>query len=188
MLWVVSPRLSADQPIAIGGAGFAGLILLLHFGLFHLLALAWRRKGVARSADPCVFRFWPRRLPISGASRWNRAYRRVSFDFFFHPAVIRFGTVVGTLLAFIVSGLFHELVISFPSHGGYGGPTAYFVIQGLGLLLERRAFCRGLMQRQPLLGWLYTLTFVLGPIGLLFPAPFLTHVIVPFLEMMRCIN
>ncbi len=187
MLWAVVPYLPTDQPIVIGGVGFAGLIVLLHFGVFHLLALAWRRNGVA--VQPIMrFPFLATTLADFWGQRWNRAYRRVSFDYFFCPAVVRFGAAGGTLLAFFVSGLFHELVISFPADGGYGGPTAYFFIQGLGLLLERRAFCRGLMQRHPLLGWLYTLAFVLGPIGLLFPAAFLTRVIVPFLEVTRCLN
>ena len=114
--------------------------------------------------------------------RWNRAYRRVSFEYFFRPSVRWFGPALGTLFAFTASGLIHESVISWPAGAGYGGPTAYFAIQGLAVLLERATPLRRLL-RNPLCGWLYTALFVIGPAGLLFHAPFLTRVIVPFLEM-----
>jgi alginate O-acetyltransferase complex protein AlgI len=182
LLWGVIPQLHAFPAVAIGGLGFAGLILFLHFGLFHLLALAWRRAGVG--VEPIMH------MPLLATSladfwgqRWNRAYRRVSYDWFFRPAVNRFGLVSGTLVAFFASGIIHDLVVSVPAGAGYGGPTAYFVIQGLGLLLERAAAWRRLTSRFPVCGWLYTLVFLIGPVGLLFHDPFLTRVIVPFLEM-----
>ncbi|MGE5191312.1 MAG: MBOAT family protein [Deltaproteobacteria bacterium] len=181
-LWVLIPHLPAAQPVSTGGLGFAGMLLFLHFGLFHLLALAWRRNGIA--VEPIMH------LPLLATSladfwgrRWNRAYRQVSFDYFFRPAVSRFGVVVGTLIAFFASGLIHELVISFPAGAGYGGPTVYFVIQGLGLLFERSAAWRRLTRRYPFCGWLCTLVFLIGPVGLLFHEAFLTRVIAPFLEV-----
>jgi alginate O-acetyltransferase complex protein AlgI len=182
VLWGLIPRLHGVPPVVIGGLGFAGLIVLLHFGLFHLLALAWRSSGVG--VEPIM------RLPLLATSladfwgqRWNRAYRRVSYDCFFRPAVSRFGPAAGTMIAFLASGLIHDLVISFPAGAGYGGPTAYFVIQGLGLLLERTPAWRRLTSRFPVCGWFYTLVFLIGPVGLLFHKPFLTRVIVPFLEV-----
>jgi alginate O-acetyltransferase complex protein AlgI len=181
-LWGLIRLLPADRPIVIGGAGFAGLLLLLHFGLFHLLALAWRQKGIA--VEPVMRRpLLARSLADFWGQRWNRAYRRVSFDYFFRPAISRFGMSAGTLVAFFASGLIHELVISVPAGAGYGGPTAYFIIQGLGLLLERTVVCRRVTHSFPLCGWLYTLAFVLGPLPLLFHEAFLIRVIVPFLEV-----
>jgi hypothetical protein len=182
VLWGLIPRLDVDQPIVIGGLGFAGIILFLHFGLFHLLALAWRQNGVGVS--PIMN--WPilaTSLSDFWGRRWNRAYRRVSLDWFFRPAVNRFGIVVGTLAAFLASGVIHDLVISVPAGAGYGGPTAYFFIQGLGLLLERTAVCRRFAQHHPIVGRLYTVLFLVGPVALLFHRPFLTQVIVPFLEV-----
>jgi hypothetical protein len=182
VLWGLIHRLPANQPIVIGGCGFAGLILFLHFGLFHLLALTWQRHGVG--VQPIMhFPLLAVSLADFWGRRWNRAYRRVSFDWFFRPAVSRFGVIAGTLIAFIASGVIHEIVISFPARAGYGGPTAYFFIQGLGLLLERIPPWRRLTQRFPVVGWLATLLFVLGPVGLLFHEPFLTRVIVPFMDV-----
>lgn len=181
VLWGGIRWLPADRPALIGAAGFAGIILLLHFGLFHLLALAWRRAGAL--VQPIMDRpFAATSLADFWGRRWNRAYRRVSFEYFFHPFVRWFGPSIGTLLAFVASGLIHESVISFPAGAGYGGPTVYFAIQGLALLLERTEPVRRIM-RNPHCGWFYTAVFVLGPAGLLFHVPFLTRVIAPFLEL-----
>jgi len=180
IVWGCVRHLPPDRPALIGAVGFAGIILLLHFGLFHLLALAWRRAGTAVQPimdrpyfATCLADFWGR--------RWNRAYRRISFEYFFRPLVRRFGLSAGTLLAFVASGLIHESVISLPAGAGFGGPTAYFAIQGLALLLERAAPMQRVMHNR-LCGWCYTALVVVGPSGLLFPSPFLTRVIVPFLE------
>jgi alginate O-acetyltransferase complex protein AlgI len=180
VLWGLIRHVPAERPILIGSLGFAGLLLFLHFGLFHLLALVWQQRGVA--VEPIM------RRPLLATSladfwgqRWNRAYRRVSFDFFFRPAISRFGVPAGTVIAFLASGLIHELAISFPAGAGYGGPTVYFVVQGTGLLLERTSWCRRWTRSFPFWGWLYTLSFVVAPVGLLFHEPFLTRVIVPFL-------
>jgi len=180
-LWGCIRFLPADRPAVIGAVGFAGIILLLHFGLFHLLALAWHRAGTA--VQPIMDRpFLATSLADFWGRRWNRAYRRVSYEYFFRPCVLRFGPTMGMLLAFIASGLIHESVISFPAGGGYGGPTAYFAIQGLALLLERSAPLQRWMQK-PLCGWCYTALIVAGPAGLLFHAPFLTRVMEPFVEL-----
>jgi D-alanyl-lipoteichoic acid acyltransferase DltB (MBOAT superfamily) len=113
-----------------------GLILVLHFGTFHLLSLGWRRRGVDASpvmrnpvASSSLSEFWGR--------RWNTAFHELATQFTFRPAQLMVGRTAATLFAFLVSGLIHELVISVPAHGGYGLPTGYFVLQGLGVSAER---------------------------------------------------
>jgi hypothetical protein len=96
----------------------------------------------------------------------------------FRPVARRNGLVVGTLVAFAVSGLIHELVISVPAGAGYGLPTGYFLFQGLAVLGERKwnALRRGIS------GWLFTVIVVAGPAYWLFHPPFVRHVILPFMR------
>jgi len=181
IIWLFVRRLPDQFPMAIGMTGLVGLGLFLHFGLFHLLALAWRERGVAVSPimdaplrSTSLAEFWGR--------RWNRAYRQVSFDCIFRPCVERLGATAGVVAAFLISGLIHDLVISVPARGGYGGPTTYFLLHGVGLLGERTAPARRFLRGSRVRGWCYTALFVIGPIGLLFHQPFLANVVISFLK------
>jgi alginate O-acetyltransferase complex protein AlgI len=181
IIWLFVRRLPEEDPTAIGMAGLVGFGLFLHFGFFHLLALVWRQHGVgvlpimeAPLRSTSLAEFWGR--------RWNRAYRQVSFDCVFRPCVERLGATAGVVAAFLISGVIHDLVISFPARGGYGGPTAYFLLHGVGLLAERTAPARRFLRGSRGRGWVYTALFVVGPIGLLFHQPFLTNVVIPFLK------
>src|SRR5262249_42078915 len=114
-----------------GWTGMTGFILLLHFGVFHILSMLWRRAGVAATPlmqNPLkarsVTEFW--------GARWNTAFNRIAFDFAYRPLRRRSTPFTAMLLVFGLSGLIHELVISVPARAGYGLPTAYFLIQGLG--------------------------------------------------------
>ncbi|MEE3200345.1 MAG: DCC1-like thiol-disulfide oxidoreductase family protein, partial [Planctomycetota bacterium] len=51
LIWGLGP-LEIENPVLEGWCGMIGLILMLHFGSFHLLALAWRARGVA--AEPIM--------------------------------------------------------------------------------------------------------------------------------------
>ena len=98
------------------------------------------------------------------------------------PAVGRAGA---TLLAFLVSGLIHELVISVPAQGGYGLPTGYFVLQGLGVAGEHTRLGRRLGLGRSWRGWLFTVVVAAGPAFWLFPPPFVRNVMLPMLAVIR---
>ena len=157
------------------------MIMMLHFGLFHLLAMFWRRRG--RDVRPIMDRPW-RAASLSEfwGRRWNVAFRQVVHRDIFRPLARRWGTVSATLATFAVSGLIHDLVISVPARGGYGGPTAYFMLQGLGLLIERSRIGSAIGLDRPRLGRWFAATVLLAPIGLLFHATFMERVFVPFLH------
>jgi alginate O-acetyltransferase complex protein AlgI len=82
----------------------------------------------------------------------------------------------------VTSGLIHELVISFPAGAGYGLPTGYFTLQGLGVVLE----CSKVGQRFGLSrgfsGRLFTLVLTVAPAFRLFHPPFVERVILPFMH------
>lgn len=170
------------QPILAGWVGMAGIILMLHFGLFAVLSMGWRAlrvnaapimDGPLRSTS--VAEFWGR--------RWNGAFNDLALGVVFRPMARRVGVAAATLSAFGVSGLVHELVISIPADAGYGLPTGYFLLQGLAVLAQRRSpALRGNTS-----GWLFTLIVVAAPVFWLFHPPFVERVILPFMKAIGAI-
>jgi alginate O-acetyltransferase complex protein AlgI len=175
LVFVIARR--AADPILAGWIGMIGIILILHFGLFALLSAGWRALRVdappimdAPLRSTSVAQFWGR--------RWNGAFNDLALDLVFRPMAGRVGVLGATFLAFGVSGLIHELVISLPAGAGYGLPTAYFVFQALAITVQRQsAALRGTVS-----GWLFTLLVVAGPAYWLFHPPFVRAVVVPFLQ------
>jgi len=169
------------SPWGAGWVGLVGLGFLLHFGLFHLLALAWRRQGVDAEpimAAPILSRslreFWGR--------RWNLAFHRLSHDFLLVPLRSKLGRAGAVAMVFLISGLVHELVISVPARGGYGGPSFYFGLQAAGLLLESSSWGRRVGLGRGRVGWCFMALVTAVPAGLLFHRPFVERVILPFLK------
>jgi predicted DCC family thiol-disulfide oxidoreductase YuxK len=180
LTWVVARAALPVHPLLAGWVGMVGLILLLHFGTFHLLSLGWRSLGVNAMPlmrDPLrsssLAEFWGR--------RWNTAFHELAARFTFRPMRPIVGPTGATLLVFLASGLIHELVISIPAHGGYGLPTGYFVLQGLGVAGERTRLGRRVGLGHGWRGWLFTVLVTAGPAFWLFPPPFVRHVILPML-------
>jgi alginate O-acetyltransferase complex protein AlgI len=158
-----------------------GVILFLHFGLFHLLALAWQKAGV--DAKPVM------RGPVLASSlaefwstRWNTAFNALVHDLAFRPLCRKFGVTRATLGVFLISGIVHDLVISLPARAGYGLPTAYFLFQGVAVLFERTVLGRRLGLGKGFRGWLFTMVCAGGPAFWLFHPPFVTNVILPMLQ------
>ena len=185
----------AYQPLLAGWIGMIGMILILHFGAFQLLAFAWQVAGVdakpimdAPLRSKSVSEFWGR--------RWNAAFNRLALDFVFRPLAGRLGgrsssdaakrsrgsstlhrrgrTKIATLAAFLASGLIHELVTSLPAGAGYGLPTVYFLLQGIGLLTERAL--------PQIRSRIFTVVITAGPAFFLFHPPFVRNVILPFMK------
>jgi alginate O-acetyltransferase complex protein AlgI len=170
-----------DAPLVTGWIGMLGIISFLHFGLFHLLALAWQTVGV--SAKPIM------QCPIFATSlkefwskRWNTAFNVLIHDFAFRPLARRFGVTRATLGVFLISGILHDFVISLPARAGFGLPTAYFLFQGIAVLAERSAIGRRIGLGDGLRGWLFTLVCTAGPAFWLFHPPFVINVILPMLH------
>jgi alginate O-acetyltransferase complex protein AlgI len=167
-------------PLATGWLGMAGLVIVLHFGLFQLLALAWQRAGV--NAQPIM------QAPLTAVSlsdfwsrRWNTAFNKLAHDLAFRPLARRFGARGGMLGVFLISGLVHELVISVPARGGYGLPTVYFALQAFGVLIERSAWGRRVGLGHGLRGGFFMVAFTAGPVFWLFHPIFVRIVILPML-------
>ena len=100
----------------------------------------------------------------------------------FRPLLRRLGAAGATFVAFLVSGFIHELVISLPARGGYGLPTMYFAVQGLGVIFERTPIARRLGLGRGWRGWLFTIACTAGPVFWLFHPVFVHNVILPMLQ------
>jgi len=180
LIWIAARLAQPIDPLLAGWTGMTGLMFVLHFGTFHLLSLVWRTIGVdARPVmqnplrSTSLAEFWGR--------RWNTAFHELATRFTFRPLRPIVGAAGATLAAFLASGLIHELVISVPAQGGYGLPTGYFVLQGLGLLGERAPGARRLGLGRGWRGRLLTVLVAAGPAFWLFPPVFVRHVILPML-------
>jgi D-alanyl-lipoteichoic acid acyltransferase DltB (MBOAT superfamily) len=125
---------------------------------------------------------WATSLADFWGRRWNTAFHELVHRFAFRPLRRVAGAGGATLAVFFVSGLVHELVISVPARGGYGGPTIYFLISGLGVLAEHSRMGRRAGLGAGWRGRVFTLTVAAGPVPLLFHPPFVHHIILPLLH------
>lgn len=114
--------------------------------------------------------------------RWNRGFRTLAHKLVFRPVRRRYGSVAGTLATFLASGLIHDFVISVPARAGYGLPTAYFLIQGLGIIAERSRIGTALRLSNGVRGRIWLAFIAAAPLPLLFHPWFVTRVILPFLH------
>jgi hypothetical protein len=167
-----------------GWIAMTGIVLFLHFGTFHLISCFWRSRGF--NAAPIMNRpllatsvsaFWSR--------HWNVAFRDITHRLVFQPLRRPLGAGGAVFCGFLFSGLLHELVITLPAGGGYGGPTAFFALQGLALLAEKTKTGRRLGLGKGAKGWLYTQFLLIASAPLLFPPAFVLRVINPFIEYLH---
>lgn len=173
--------ISPGHPMLGGWSGMIGLALFLHFGTFHLVALAWQRVGLG--VRPIMQKpLLSRSLSELWGKRWNLGFRFLSHTWVFQPLQKRFGLMVATMGAFLASGLLHDLVISVPARAGYGLPTAYFLVQRLGVVVERSEAGQSLGLGGGVRGWLWTAVIAAGPAYVLFHPWFVMRVIDPFLR------
>ena len=186
LFWGVARSVPVEWPLLRGWIGLFGLIFLLHFGSFHLLTLFWQRMGM--NVSPIM------KAPILSASlsefwnhRWNLAFRQLANRIAFQPLHKRFGTMGAMSIAFLGSGLLHELVISLPARGGYGLPTIYFMLQAAGMAFERSSIGRKMGLAAGFKGWIFTMIVAAGPAFWLFHPPFVKLVVIPFMEAMHAL-
>ncbi len=181
LLWLAAHTTFTPNSIANAWLAMFSLTLILHFGAFHLAALAWQRAGVP--AKPLM------QSPATATSladfwgvHWNTAFNKLVHDLTFRPLARRAGITWATLGVFAISGVIHELAISFPARGGYGLPFGYFLLQGIGVLMERSRAGRASGLGHGWRGWLFMFCFTAAPAYWLFHPTFVQNVILPMLQ------
>ena len=135
------------------------------------------RSSPADEPSACLGKlgeFWGR--------RWNTAFRDLTHRFLFRPLNSRLGPRGAILAGFVFSGLVHDVVISVPAGGGYGGPTLFFGAQAFAMFAERSRAGRAVGLGSGWRGWLFAFLILILPVYLLFHPPFVRNIIVPFMQ------
>ncbi len=164
-------------PLASGWLGVLCLLTTFHLGLSDCLtevtqAIGWPVKPLFESPwrSASLSNFW--------SQRWNRPFVELNKIFFMQSLVRRLGIRGAIFVIFLISGLLHELAISYPAGSGWGMPLGYFALQGVMVLVERKLRVKG-----PL--WVGLV--VLAPLPILFHAAFRAAIILPFLAWTRSV-
>lgn len=180
LLAIAARSLPAGSTLLAGWLGMIGVVLMLHFGSFAGLSCLWRVQGVdaaplmkAPLLSQSVSEFWGR--------RWNTAFRDLAHRFLFRSLSRRLGPRYGLLAGFLFSGLVHDLVISLPAGGGYGGPTLYFLIQAGAICFERSPLGHRLGLGKGWRGRLFAFLSLAPAAGLLFHRAFVERVVATFI-------
>jgi hypothetical protein len=156
-----------------------GFSLILHFGLLSISAGMWWHAGANTyllfrqpAKATSLTEFW--------GKRWNLAFSEMTSIAIFRPLRGKMGHAAALMLAFIFSGILHELALSLPVNHGYGLPTLYFIIQGGLVLLEKVLKDKGgnfLQNKLVAHAWVFF--WVVVPAPLLFHAEFIKQIIWP---------
>ena len=186
LLWMVARQVPEQLALLRGWVGLLGLIFLLHFGSFHVIALFWQARGVM--AQPIMSKpILAKTLSEFWGKRWNLGFRQLAYTLIFRPLHRRTGAAAAGLMVFLASGLIHDLVISLPARGGYGLPTLYFIVQGLGVTLERSNLGKQLGLQKGLVAWMFLLVVTAAPAFWLFHPPFVLRIILPFMRAIHAV-
>ena len=180
IFWLGPRFMSSEQPLLIGWVGMIGIALMLHFGSFELLSLAWRCGGV-RAVPLMQQPLLSTSLSELWGRRWNTAFHALMDRAMFRPLRPIVGVATATAAVFLLSGLLHELVISVPAGGGYGLPTLYFAFQALGVIIERTPAAKSLGLGSGVRGRIFTAAVAGVPVLVLFPPAFVRAVMLPML-------
>jgi hypothetical protein len=174
---IIAARMTLPRSDTLAYAlALPGFSLILHFGMFRLLAAFWRSRGfdVAPPFDAPLLstslgEFWSR--------RWNRAFSDMAALILYRPVARWLGTGAGLTAAFLFSGVAHELAISVPARGGYGGPLAYFVLHAVLVGIERTLQARGRFNWPAPWSRAWTAVWLVLPLPILFHRAFLDGVV-----------
>jgi len=154
----------------LGLAGIAALLLTIHLGACDLLPWLLRWAGFKVPllferpwAAASLAEFWSR--------RWNLAFVEMNQRLLLRRLYRYFGKRGSRFALFALSGVLHELGLSFPAGAGWGLPLGYFLLHGALVAAEERF-------RIVTRAWMWF--WLIAPSPWLFHEPFRRTLIVPF--------
>lgn len=153
--------------------------LVLHFGLLSISAGMWRLSGAGTyylfktpAKAKTLNEFW--------SKRWNLAFSEMTSVAIFRPLKDKIGAAAALMIAFIFSGLLHELALSVPVNSGYGLPLLYFIIQGIMVIIERLLInYKASFLQNTVLARIWVFFWIVLPMPLLFHAQFINNILWP---------
>jgi alginate O-acetyltransferase complex protein AlgI len=159
--------------------GIFAILFIVHFGYAVMLGCLMRSFGFA--VRPLFDRpelatslrdFWSR--------RWNKAFVGMNKEIFVPWFSRRMRSKQALWATFLLSGLLHDLAISYSAGSGFGLPTLYFLIQAAGISVEKSQ--RKFFFKHLILSRLWTYCWILVPLPLLFTQAFRMQFILPLVQ------
>lgn len=156
----------------------AGMSFILHFGILNLSTAAWRLTGVDVT-ELFIAPYKSKSLKEFWGKRWNMAFSEMTALVIYKPLVGTYGKSLAMIAAFSVSGILHEIAISFPVQSGYGLPLLFFVIHSIGMVLEQKLTIVQKITEHQVLSHIWVFAWLLIPMPLLFHVEFVEGVAKP---------
>ncbi|MGY3214206.1 MBOAT family protein [Mucilaginibacter sp. HD30] len=180
--------LAGNTQIITNGLLLVGLSLILHFGILTVSAGLWRFFGADTyllfrqpAKSNSLAEFWGR--------RWNLAFIEMLSIAVLRPFKTKIGNTTAVLVSFLLSGLLHEIAITLPVNAGFGGPTIYFIIQGIAVVAEKKMEEQNIaLSKNKLLAKLWLLFWLIVPIRFLFPDAFIEQIVRPLANLNPILN
>ncbi len=161
----------------------AGVSFILHFGILNLSTASWRSLGVdvselfrAPYKSTSLKEFW--------GKRWNLAFSEMTALIAYRPLREKVGIEAAVVLSFLLSGVLHEIAISFPVGAGYGLPMIYFVIHAAAMQMESKlSFIQRIVSHR-FWSHVWVMGLLVIPMPLLFHKAFMENVLVPLRDLL----
>ncbi|WP_018344473.1 wax synthase family protein [Cytophaga aurantiaca] len=155
-----------------------GLSFILHFGILNLSTASWRFSGVDVKE---LFRspYKATSLKEFWGKRWNMAFSEMTAMVVYKPLKTSYGIPLAMIASFLVSGMLHEIAISFPVKMGYGLPFLYFVLHGLAMYAEGKVAFVKLIVSNAVASHVWVFAWLILPMPLLFHHVFIIEVVEP---------
>lgn len=155
-----------------------GLSFILHFGILNLSTASWRFSGVdvkelfrSPYKSTSLKEFW--------GKRWNMAFSEMTAMVVYKPLKVKYGIPFAMIASFLVSGMLHEIAISFPVKMGYGLPFLYFVLHGLAMYAEGKMAVVKKIVSNSVTSHIWVFAWLILPMPLLFHHVFILEVVEP---------
>jgi alginate O-acetyltransferase complex protein AlgI len=158
-----------------------GLSMILHFGILNLSTGIWRLLGVdVRELFKSPYK--SKSLKEFWGKRWNIAFSEMTALIAYRPLKEKISPSKAMIVSFLLSGLLHEIAISFPVNSGFGLPMIYFSIHACLIHIEGISPFVIKIIRHPVLSHVWVFVWLIVPMPLLFHADFVQFVLIPLRE------